>query len=201
MPGRILIFSFVISALMPAGQHNAIAAMAAADPIGPEQGRGLVVPVRPKGRNLPPSLAVGQRLTMSYLVLPDGGVISLADWILAPLSRHDAARPGHAGGLGVGASAYDRRLFLGAGARAMAGLGDVRGQPPGRLRPIRGVRASDFGHVPYVPITGAPAPALRESLVSAMAPSYGTGLPGLNARFAVDGLAEAVAHQQATWID
>ncbi len=49
----------------------------------------------------------------SYIVLEDGAVLSLADWVLGSLDKSD---------IGVGMSDYQNRLFLGQVARAAVGM-------------------------------------------------------------------------------
>lgn len=80
----------------------------------------LVVPIFPRSDEdkKKPSLdseqekPVGTDLRDSYIVMEDGSVISMADWVLGGLSKNST---------GVGMSDYQNRLFLGQVARAMAG--------------------------------------------------------------------------------
>ncbi len=83
----------------------------------------LVVPIFPRSDedNKKPSLdsdkkmPAGADLRDSYIVMEDGSVISMADWVLGGLSKNST---------GVGMSDYQNRLFLGQVARAMAGQGE-----------------------------------------------------------------------------
>jgi len=78
----------------------------------PQFGGRLVVPVFPRGT---PGVdaPVSNDLRDSYILLEDGSVLSVADWILGSLSKNDT---------GVGMSDYQNRLFLGQVARAMVGM-------------------------------------------------------------------------------
>ncbi|WP_417451971.1 hypothetical protein [Kordiimonas sp.] len=76
----------------------------------------LVVPIYPhfreqddKERKLPE----GADFRDSYIVLEDGSVISVADWILGSLTKNQT---------GAGMSDYQNRLFLGQVARSMVGM-------------------------------------------------------------------------------
>lgn len=79
----------------------------------------LVVPIYPmfredtgeEARKLPE----GADFRDSYIVLEDGSVMSVADWILGSLTKNDT---------GVGMSDYQSRLFLGQVARSMAGMNE-----------------------------------------------------------------------------
>ena len=122
MKGRVsryfVIASFVLSVIIVAalgfvGVHASEddSEEKASQPDGP-----LVVPIYPrfqqdsedKARKLPE----GADLRDSYIVLEDGSVISVADWILGSLHKND---------VGAGMSDYQNRLFLGQVARSMAG--------------------------------------------------------------------------------
>lgn len=72
----------------------------------------LNVPVYPgfKKENRPVDI---ESLRDSYIVLEDGAVLSLADWVLGSLKKPD---------VGVGMSDYQNRLFLGQVARAAVGM-------------------------------------------------------------------------------
>lgn len=72
----------------------------------------LNVPVYPrfKPENRPVDI---EGLRDSYIVLEDGAVLSLADWVLGSLRKSET---------GVGMSDYQNRLFLGQVARAAVGM-------------------------------------------------------------------------------
>ena len=76
---------------------------------GGGDGQPLVVPVFPRGSKLPEGAAA---LKDSYIVMDDGSVVSMADWVLGALNKNIGADMGD----------YNTRLFLGQVARAMAGL-------------------------------------------------------------------------------
>jgi len=75
-------------------------------------GGPLVVPVFPRG-SLAPDAPVSTDMRDSYILLEDGSVLSVADWILGSLNKDRA---------GVGMTDYENRLFLGQVARAMVGM-------------------------------------------------------------------------------
>lgn len=72
----------------------------------------LVVPIFPRLKNEDAIKSV-EDLKDAYVVLEDGAVISVADWILGSLDKSK---------VGAGMSDYENRLFLGQVARAVAGL-------------------------------------------------------------------------------
>jgi len=72
----------------------------------------LVVPVYPRGTDSK-ILPEGADLRDSYIVLEDGSVLSVADWILGSLNKDKS---------GIAMTDYENRLFLGQVARAAAGL-------------------------------------------------------------------------------
>lgn len=73
---------------------------------------GLVVPVYPRFK--PPKGETDiSSLKDSYIVMEDGSVLSVADWLLGSLTKSET---------GVGMSDYQNRLFLGQVARAAAGM-------------------------------------------------------------------------------
>ena len=90
----------------------------------------LNVPVYPgfKKENRPVDI---ESLRDSYIVLEDGAVLSLADWVLGSLKKSD---------VGVGMSDYQNRLFLGQVARAAVGMKQDlvyrSGEDAGPLRPF-----------------------------------------------------------------
>lgn len=101
----------------------------------------LVVPIFPRSDDdkKKPSLdsnkkmPAGADLRDSYIVMEDGSVLSMADWVLGGLSKNST---------GVGMSDYQNRLFLGQVARAMAGQSEdliyrsvVDAGPPRRYHP------------------------------------------------------------------
>ena len=79
----------------------------------------LVVPVYPKldkdGKPERRPLPSGADLRDSYIVMEDGSVLSVADWLLGSLEKNEA---------GADMSDYQTRLFLGQVARALAGEGE-----------------------------------------------------------------------------
>lgn len=123
MKGRvsnyIVVLSFVLSVIIVTVSGFADAADTEGDseeqasqPQGP-----LVVPIYPEfqkdDKEETPKLPEGADLRDSYIVLEDGSVLSVADWILGSLNKNNT---------GVGMSDYQNRLFLGQVARAMAGM-------------------------------------------------------------------------------
>lgn len=83
----------------------------------------LVVPVYPRlNKKKDPSddsknqeMPEGADLRDSYIVMEDGSVLSMADWIKGSLTKNQ---------IGAGMSDYDTRLFLGQVARSIAGQGE-----------------------------------------------------------------------------
>ena len=77
----------------------------------------LVVPIYPMFREKTEEdthkLPEGADFRDSYIVLEDGSVMSVADWILGSLTKNDT---------GLGMSDYQNRLFLGQVARSMVGM-------------------------------------------------------------------------------
>jgi len=80
----------------------------------------LVVPVFPRLRekkapsdDSEPKLPAGDALNGSYIILEDGSMLTMGDWIKGSLTK---------GQTGAGMSDYQNRLFLGQVARAMAGM-------------------------------------------------------------------------------
>ncbi|WP_308911805.1 hypothetical protein [Pseudokordiimonas caeni] len=84
----------------------------------PDEGAApLVVPVYPRGAERPQAPASPDGMPTlgiedTYIVLEDGAVVSMADWVLAAIRR---------GTPGAGMSDYENRFFLGQVARAMVG--------------------------------------------------------------------------------
>ncbi|NVJ98655.1 MAG: hypothetical protein HWE25_10915 [Alphaproteobacteria bacterium] len=78
----------------------------------------LVVPVYPRLRKKPSDDSKdseppkGADLRDSYIIMGDGSVLTMADWIKGSLTKNQT---------GAGMSDYDTRLFLGQVARALAG--------------------------------------------------------------------------------
>lgn len=72
----------------------------------------LIVPVYPRFENQKALKSI-EDLKDAYVVLDDGAVISMADWVLGSLNKSET---------GIGMSDYQTRLFLGQVARAVAGL-------------------------------------------------------------------------------
>jgi hypothetical protein len=82
------------------------------------KGAPLVVPVYPRGmldkhKSKAEDFQFGSDLQDSYIIMQDGSVLSVADWILGGLKKNQ---------VGAGMTDYESRLFLGQVARAMAGL-------------------------------------------------------------------------------
>lgn len=102
----------------------AVANGAAAQSNSDDEARGtqkdgpLVVPVFPKMKKKDPSddsevaLPKGADLRDSYIIMEDGSVLSVGDWIKGSLTKNDT---------GIGMSDYQNRMFLGQVARAMVG--------------------------------------------------------------------------------
>jgi hypothetical protein len=92
---------------------------------------GLVVPVYPRFKQ--PEGAVDiTALKDSYIIMDDGSVLSVADWLLGSLNKSE---------VGAGMSDYQNRLFLGQVARAAVGLDETlvhtSFRDAGPLRPFR----------------------------------------------------------------
>lgn len=82
------------------------------DPLLQNEPSSLTVPVYPrfKPKQLP---ATVDNLKDTYIVLDDGSVLSLADWVLGSVTKSNT---------GAGMTDYQNRLFLGQAARAAIGL-------------------------------------------------------------------------------
>lgn len=114
----IMIAAFMVSLviLVLALTSRAIAEDSRADVS--EASTPLVIPIFPRLRKDPSDdsdekkLPEGADLRDSYIVMEDGSVLSMADWIKGALTKND---------VGAGMSDYDTRLFLGQVARAIAG--------------------------------------------------------------------------------
>lgn len=72
----------------------------------------LIVPIYPR-LDQEKALKSIEDLKDAYIMLEDGAVISMADWVLGSLKKSET---------GIGMSDYQTRLFLGQVARAVAGL-------------------------------------------------------------------------------
>lgn len=72
----------------------------------------LIVPIFPRGQK-PKNTEDLSSLKDSYIVMQDGSVLSVADWVLGSLNKSN---------IRAGMSDYENRLFLGQVARAAAGL-------------------------------------------------------------------------------
>ncbi|UTW54403.1 hypothetical protein [Kordiimonas sp. SCSIO 12610] len=96
-----------------------------ADPLGqdtnPNTEKPLNVPVYPKGSERKQTLSNITDLQDQYILLNDGSVISMADWILGALNKTDLNRE---------MTDLERRLFLGEVARNMLREGRVLGVRP-----------------------------------------------------------------------
>lgn len=131
-------------------------------PVAEVGSQPLVVPIFPRFNSDVAPTDV-QSLKDSYIVMDDGAVISLADWVLGSLNKNNT---------GAGMSDYQSRLFLGQVARAVAGLKQdliYRSfQDPGPTRPF----------VPHHP--PAPVQAVQGILamfVPALAPGWTPQIP------------------------
>jgi len=82
----------------------------------------LRVPVYPKRDSEDKPLPDGADLRDQYILLDDGSVISMADWVLGALNKSD---------IGRSLSDLERRLFLGEVARNMLQEGRLLGARPG----------------------------------------------------------------------
>ncbi len=89
-----------------------------------ETEKPLNVPVYPRGTQSSKPLSAIEDLHDQYILLNDGSVISMADWILGSLRKSDLNRE---------MSDLDRRLFLGEVARNMLREGRITGTRPGIL--------------------------------------------------------------------
>ncbi|WP_262696173.1 hypothetical protein [Kordiimonas aquimaris] len=86
------------------------------DPLFQSESSALTIPVYPrfKLKQLPATI---DNLKDTYIVLDDGSVLSLADWVLGSVTKSNT---------GAGMTDYQNRLFLGQAARAAVGLsGDL----------------------------------------------------------------------------
>ncbi len=84
----------------------------AKDALAQSQDQPLNVPVFPRFNPKAKPVDI-ESLRDSYIVLEDGAVLSLADWVLGSLDKSD---------IGIGMSDYQNRLFLGQVARAAVGM-------------------------------------------------------------------------------
>lgn len=98
--------------LMPAAAIAQTESANAGDSGSQTSNAPLVVPVYPRFEN-EKALKSIEDLRDAYVVLDDGAVISMADWVLGSLNKSET---------GMGMSDYQTRLFLGQVARAVAGL-------------------------------------------------------------------------------
>ena len=92
----------------------------------------ITVPVYPRGAENA-ELPKSTDLRDSYIVMKDGSVLSVADWILGSLKKDQA---------GIGMTDYENRLFLGQVARAAVGMDEnmikrslIHTQPTATYRP------------------------------------------------------------------
>lgn len=122
----------------------------------------LVVPVVPRLEpgDLPPTV---ESLKDSYVVMDDGSVITLADWVLGALSKSSPR---------AGMSDYENRLFLGQVARAAMGLPQDMihrsHTDPGAPRPF-------VPHTPPAPLQAAQG--LLAMVIPALAPNWSPVVP------------------------
>ncbi len=100
----------------------------------------------------------------SYIVLEDGAVLSLADWVLGSLGKSDT---------GIGMSDYQNRLFLGQVARAAVGMKQdlvYRSfEDAGPLRPY-------VPHTPSQPLQVAQG--LLSNFIPALSPNWSPRVSG-----------------------
>jgi hypothetical protein len=137
-----------------------------------ETEKPLNVPVYPRGTQSSKPLSTIEDLHDQYILLNDGSVISMADWILGSLRKSDLNRE---------MSDFDRRLFLGEVARNMLREGRVIGVQPGvpikpapqddekYREPKSGQPSSGFGfftdRTPYL-LKPPPAPLIDNGILN-----------------------------------
>ena len=103
---------FALSGSGPSFAQTDAGGQTATEPVNSSQKTPLVVPVYPR-QTEKEALESIEDLKDKYVVLEDGAVISMADWVLGSLTKSK---------VGAGMSDYENRLFLGQVARAVAGL-------------------------------------------------------------------------------
>ncbi len=116
----------------------------------------LVVPIYPQldDDKAPKSI---EDLKDTYIVLEDGAVVSMADWVLGSLNKSK---------LGAGMSDYQTRMFLGQVARAAAGLSqDMVYRSFEDAGPLR----------PFVPKTPPPVAQVTQGILSYFIPALRDG--------------------------
>ncbi len=127
-----------------------------------EQSDHLVVPVFPRLKKDDAIKSV-EDLKDAYVVLEDGAVVSMADWVLGSLNKSN---------VGAGMSDYENRMFLGQVARAVAGLD----------QDLVYRSFEDAGPpVPYVPYNPPAAvqavQGLLANFIPALGPNWSTEIP------------------------
>lgn len=98
---------FIVAGLFPALSNDEEEAVSYTPPRGP-----LTVPVYPRGNQETPA-GKSTDLRDSYIILEDGSVLTMADWVLGSLNKDKA---------GIGMSDFENRMFLGQVARAAVGM-------------------------------------------------------------------------------
>lgn len=123
----------------------------------------LNVPVYPRFKTEDRPVDI-EGLRDSYIVLEDGAVLSLADWVLGSLDKTD---------IGIGMSDYQNRLFLGQVARAAVGMKQdlvYRSfEDAGPLRPF-------VPHRPAVPLQLAQG--ILSNFIPALRPNWSPEISG-----------------------
>lgn len=84
----------------------------ASEPDNDASNAPLIVPIYPRF-DKEQALKSVEDLKGAYIILEDGAVVSMADWVLGSLNKSE---------IGAGMSDYQTRMFLGQVARAVAGL-------------------------------------------------------------------------------
>ena len=112
----VLVAGLVALMCIVAPASNRAAAQDQPDPTpateGPESNAPLIVPIYPRF-DKEKALKSIEDLRDAYIVMDDGAVVSMADWVLGSLNKSE---------VGAGMSDYQTRLFLGQVARAAAGF-------------------------------------------------------------------------------
>lgn len=131
--------------------------------VAQSQEQPLNVPVFPRFNSKAQPVDIDS-LRDSYIVLEDGAVLSLADWVLGSLSKSET---------GVGMSDYENRLFLGQVARAAVGMKqDLVYRSFKDAGPLR----SYVPHMPSKPLQAAQA--LLSNFIPALSPNWSPRVSG-----------------------
>lgn len=102
----------VITIIYPVAAQDEIQESTNTSPVKQDLSGSLVVPVYPRFKQKEGPVSI-ESLKDNYIVLDDGSVMSMADWVLGSLKKSD---------IGAGMSDYESRLFLGQVARAAVGM-------------------------------------------------------------------------------